>query len=107
MFKLADGQVVFTGGGNVARHATAEGTAGIIIDIMRAGDGAPEAVEATVPLAQSAAVLHNVLTIGPPRGGGRARDLRVEGVPATLVPLAGVPPHETIGLALAGHQPQR
>eukprot|EP00965_Chrysotila_dentata_P079193 2611377-Pleurochrysis_carterae.AAC.1 len=36
---------------------------------MRAGDGAPEAVEATVLLAQNAAVLHiNVLTIGPPAG---------------------------------------
>eukprot|EP00965_Chrysotila_dentata_P233152 6199414-Pleurochrysis_carterae.AAC.1 len=81
LFKLVDGQLVFTGGGDIARRATADaadGTEGVIVHMMRAGDAASEAVEATV-----------------------------EGVPAALVPLAGVPPHEAVGLALAGHQPQR
>eukprot|EP00965_Chrysotila_dentata_P093035 3072372-Pleurochrysis_carterae.AAC.1 len=73
MFKLADGQVVFTGGDDVARRATTEGVEGTIVNIMRAGDAAPEAVEATVLLAQSAAVLQNVLTAGPPaEAAGRA-----------------------------------
>eukprot|EP00965_Chrysotila_dentata_P041317 1370150-Pleurochrysis_carterae.AAC.1 len=47
MFKLADGQVVFTGGDDVARRATTEGVEGTVVNIMRAGGAAPEAVEAT------------------------------------------------------------
>eukprot|EP00965_Chrysotila_dentata_P005259 172551-Pleurochrysis_carterae.AAC.1 len=47
LFRLADGQVVFTGGDDVARRATAEGKESLFVNIMRAGDAPPETVEAT------------------------------------------------------------
>eukprot|EP00965_Chrysotila_dentata_P035929 1195818-Pleurochrysis_carterae.AAC.1 len=78
-----------------------------MVNVMRVGGGAPEAIEAAQLLAMSDAVVPGVLSCEAPRRGAAAQGLRVEGVPAALVPLEGVAPHVAIGLALQGGEPER
>eukprot|EP00965_Chrysotila_dentata_P086996 2871713-Pleurochrysis_carterae.AAC.1 len=52
-------------------------------------------------------VVAGVLFAAAPAAGAPAGNLRIEGVPAALVPLPGVAPHDAVGLALQGGEPRR
>eukprot|EP00965_Chrysotila_dentata_P054598 1812645-Pleurochrysis_carterae.AAC.2 len=99
-FRLADGQVVFTCGRDVAHRATVHGA-----ERCAAGSsGNSRAASA------EHSVVHGVLSASPPwtaisNKGAVAYNLWAEGVPAVYSCLwRDSPPHEAMQLALVGHE---
>eukprot|EP00965_Chrysotila_dentata_P256436 6212539-Pleurochrysis_carterae.AAC.1 len=93
LFRLAGGGLLFTGGRDVAHRLAAQDADDITVNVMRVGGGEPEAVAAGQLLALSNdALVPGVLTGKDQRRGAAAQGLRVEGVPAALIPLDRVAP---------------
>eukprot|EP00965_Chrysotila_dentata_P057537 1908601-Pleurochrysis_carterae.AAC.1 len=79
LFRLATGDVVFTGAHGSVRGPAAEGAGDATVLVRRVGGGEPEAVAIAQLLALSDGVLPGVLSVGAPRAGEPRADLRVEG----------------------------